>query len=241
MNFDPSPGGGDVRLTASRGEIFALPVDYYGHGGRCEEHVRFPPTRGLVERPVLRPAGSRSTQQSDGQHIGVVKVFAVLVDVTPELVEEPVPTGTTSDGDDTEYMSPLVWQAVLGDDLSMKEEVVPGVDCYDSVVGEPTSACLASAGRLVDLAGGVTVGVTSPADLAGGVTVGVTSLADAGVASPADLAGGVTVGVASRPLPGWRPWPLLGWHPRSLLGCRPWPILLRWRPRLTLLEMSPSL
>ena len=91
----------------------------------------------------------------------------MLVDMTPELVEEPVPTGMTGYDGDTEYASPLVWQTVLGDGLFMKEEVVPGVDCYDSVVGEPTSACLDSAGGFVDLAGGVTVGVTSPADLAG--------------------------------------------------------------------------
>ena len=56
-----------------------------------------------------------------------------LVVVTPELVEEPVPTGSTSDDGDTNYMSPRVWQAALRDSLSMKEEVVPGVDCCDSV------------------------------------------------------------------------------------------------------------
>ena len=185
----PDPGGGDVRLTTSRADTFSLPEDTCGRGSGSEEHVRFSPIRGLVERPMLR-------QQSDGQHIGAVKVSAVLVDVSPELVEEPVPTDATGDDGDTKIMSPLVWQAVLGNDLSMKEEVVPGVDCYDSVVGEPTSACLDSASGFVDLAGGVTIGMTSPADLAGGVTVGVTSLADAGLASPADLAGGVTVGVA---------------------------------------------
>ena len=46
---------------------------------------------------------------------------------------------------------------------------------------------LSSVDRIVDLAGVVTVGVSTPADLAGDVTVGVSS--------PADLAGGVTVGV----------------------------------------------
>ena len=153
------------------------------------DHVCVPPTWGLFERPVLRPAGGRSTQQSDRQHIGVVKVSAVLVDVTPELVEEPVPTGTTGDDGDTEYISPPVW---------------PGVDCYDSVVGEPTSACLDSAVGSVGLAGGVTVGVTSPTDLTKDVTIKVTALADAGVASLADsaevvssagVAGNVAVGV----------------------------------------------
>ena len=47
---------------------------------------------------------------------------------------------------------------------------------------------------LVDLAEGVTVGVTSPADLVGGVTVGVASLTYAGVASLADPAGSVAGG-----------------------------------------------
>ena len=94
------------------------------------------------------------------------------------------------------------------------------------MVGELTSACLNSAVGFVDIAGGVTVGVTYLAVLAGGVTVGVTTLADAGVApladaevaslaviwvasltiagvaSPAHLAGGVTVGVASPAIAG---------------------------------------
>ena len=50
MNFDPR--GGDVWLTASRAETFALPVDTYGRGSGCEEHVRFPTIRGVVERSV---------------------------------------------------------------------------------------------------------------------------------------------------------------------------------------------
>ena len=40
------PGGGDVWLTASRAEPFALPVDTYGCRSGCEEHIHFPPTRG---------------------------------------------------------------------------------------------------------------------------------------------------------------------------------------------------
>ena len=60
-------------------------------------------------------------------------------------------------------------------------------DFCDSVAGGPTSTCLA--GLIVDLAGGVTVAVSSPADLVGDVTVGLLT--------PADLAGDVTVGVSS--------------------------------------------
>ena len=72
----------------------------------------------------------------------------------------------------------------------------------DSVVGGPTSMPLKIAEMIVDLAGDVTVGVSSLADPAGDVTVGVSSLADlagdvtVGVSSPADLAGGDTIGVA---------------------------------------------
>ena len=102
---------------------------------------------------MLQPASSQSTQLSDGQHIEAVKVCAVLVDVTPELVEESVPTGTTGDEGETDYMSPMAWQVVLGDDLSMKGDVVPGVVCCDSVVGGSISAFLDSTGGFVDLAG----------------------------------------------------------------------------------------
>ena len=55
----------------------------------------------------------------------------------------------------------------------------------------------------MDLAGDVTVGVSSPDDLAGDVTIGVSSPADiagdvtVGVLSPADLAGDITVGVST--------------------------------------------
>ena len=100
---------------------------------------------------------------------------AVLVDVTPEVEEEPAPTAVADDDGDATIMSPLGWQVVLGNDLSMQGEIVPGVDCYDFVVGEPTSVCLVSAGGFVDFAGVVTVGVASPAI--------------AGAASPANLLG----------------------------------------------------
>ena len=108
------PGSGDVWLTASRTETFALPVENYGVVVR--NMFVFPRHGGLLSgRWFDRPAASR--HNSDGQHIEVVKVTAVLVDVTPVLVEEPVPTSTTVDEGDTDYMSPM---AVLGDDLSMK-------------------------------------------------------------------------------------------------------------------------
>ena len=81
----------------------------------------------------------------------------------------------------------------------MMEEAAPGVDCCDSVVGKPTSAWLDCMVGFVDLAGGVTIKVTSPDNLAGGVTVEVTSLAIARVASPAvaGVASLADAGVAS--------------------------------------------
>ena len=182
-------------------------MDSDGHGGGCVEYVCFPPTWQLLERPVLRPASNRSTQQSDRQHIGAVKVSLVLIDVTPEPVEEPVLTGTTGDDGDTEYMSAPVWQTVLGSGLSVREEAVPGVDCCDSMFGEPISACLDSVVGFMDLAGGVTVGVMAPANLSWGCyrpsdspgRFWVASLADAGVASLTHLAEGVTVRVSGIP------------------------------------------
>ena len=102
-----------------------------------------------------------------------IKVSVVLVDVTLELVEEPVPT--VDDGN-TDYVLPMDWQTVLGDGLSIKGEVMPGVECCDSVVGEPTSAFLDNAGGFVDLAGGVPVGVTSTTDLHGRCWGGVPGL-----------------------------------------------------------------
>ena len=57
----PDPGGG-MQLTTSWTKILVPPADTYGCGGSYEEHVCFPLEQGLVERPVLQPAGRRSTQ-----------------------------------------------------------------------------------------------------------------------------------------------------------------------------------
>ena len=117
--------------------------------------------RGLIKRPVLRPAGSRSTQQSDGQHSGAVKVSAVLVDVTQERVDQAVSIGPTGKDADTDCASQLTRQAELGSGLSLREEVATGVDCRDFVVGGPISASLSSVDGCVDFSGDVAVGVTS--------------------------------------------------------------------------------
>ena len=59
---------------------------------------------------------------------------------------------------DTDCASKL---AELMSDLSLREEVVTGVDCCDFVVGGPNSASLSSAAGCVDFTGDVVVGVTS--------------------------------------------------------------------------------
>ena len=53
----------------------------------------------------------------------------------------------------------------------MEEEVVADLDLCDSVVGGQTSTFLRSVDGIVDFAGDVTIGVSSPADLAGDATV----------------------------------------------------------------------
>ena len=60
-------------------------MDTYGHGSGCAEH--------------------ESTQQSDAQHSAVVKVSAVLVDVTQERVDQPVSTGPTGKAADIDCAS----------------------------------------------------------------------------------------------------------------------------------------
>ena len=46
-----------------------------------------------VEQPVPRSARRRSTRQTDRKLDGEIKVFALMIDVIPEPVDIPVPTG----------------------------------------------------------------------------------------------------------------------------------------------------
>ena len=172
-------------------------MDTYGRGSGCEEH-RFACSRGLLSGQCIdQQAAGRHDMQLDRQPVEAVKVSAVLVDVTPELVDSPVPAGIAGNDGGTKCMPLLVRQTALEDGLSVNEEVMAGVNYCDYMVGGPTSTFLSGADGIVDLAGDVTVSVSSLADHAEGVTVGVTSPADAGVACLADIAGGVTLGVAS--------------------------------------------
>ena len=166
--------------------MFVPPADTHGRGGSYEEHVCLPLAQGLLnsrclDRPLVGP-----TRQSDRQLVCAVKVSAVMIDVIPEPVNSPVPAGLANSS--TNNTPPLVRQLELDDDFSLEEVVLADFNFCNSVVGGPTSMLLKSNGLIVDLAGDVTVGVSSLAELAGDVTVGVSS--------PADLAGNVTVGVS---------------------------------------------
>ena len=125
-----------------------------------------------------------------------------MIDVIPEPVDIPVPTGFAGAKKSIRNIPPLVRQITSEDDLSADEVVVADPKSRDTFVGGSTSATPKIAGLTVNLAADVTAGVASSADLAGDVTVGVAFSADlarddtAGVTSLADLAEVVTAGVA---------------------------------------------
>ena len=145
----------------------------------------------------------QSTRQTDRKLDDAVKVSAVMIDVIPEPVDIPVNTGLAGAKNSTNDTPPLFRQMTSEDDLSVDEEVVADSKFRDTMVRGPTSTPQKIAGLTADLAGDVTVGVSSSANLAGDVTVGVASSADLaevftiGVASSADLAGDVTISVLS--------------------------------------------
>ena len=77
----------------------------------------------------------------------------------PEPVDSPAPTGLAGANGSINDTSPLVRQIASEDNLSIEEAVVADLDFCDSVVGGPTSTCLKNTWLVVDLAGGVTVGM----------------------------------------------------------------------------------
>ena len=137
----------------------------------------FPLAREPVVQQLPRSARRQSTRKTDRKLDGTVKVSSLIIDVIPEPVYIPVPTGFAGDRTSTNNTPPLVWQMTSEDDLSTDEEVMADPKFFrDTFVGGPTSTALKIAGLTVDLAGDVTVGVAPSADLAGGVTVGVIML-----------------------------------------------------------------
>ena len=143
------------------------PADTFGREGSYEEHVCFPLEQGLVERPVFQSAGRQSARQSNRQPVDAVKVSTVLIDMIPEPMDSPVPTGLAML---TVASTTRQRQMASEHNFSMEEVVLTDLDFCDSVVGGPTSTCLAEVASSADLAE-----VVSSADLAGDVTVGVMS------------------------------------------------------------------
>ena len=63
-----------------------------------------------VEQPVPRPARRRSTRQTDRKLDGTVKVSSLMIDVIPEPVDIPVPTGLAGAKKSIIHTPPLVRQ-----------------------------------------------------------------------------------------------------------------------------------
>ena len=173
----------------------------------------FDPRTPVVVRCGPLPIGMRLHSEL---HSGMVKISAVLVDVTQKRVDRPVSTVPNSVDVDVNGVLRLDRQAQLGSDLFLREEVVTGVDCGAFVVGGPLMGAWTLLGMLPS--------VCSPRPFLL-------------VVSPSEW--------LHQPLLGWRPWATLlvvsplEWHHRPLLGWRP-QLLLGWRPWLTWLGVSPS-
>ena len=156
-----------------------------------------------VEQPVPRPARRWSARQTDRKLDGAVNVYTLMIDMIPEPVDIPVPTGFANAKKSIGNTPPLVRQMMSEADLSTDEVVVAYPKSRDTFVGEPTSTAPKIAGLTVNLAGDVTAGVASLAELAedvtasAGLTVNLAGDVTADVASSADLAKDVTAGVAS--------------------------------------------
>ena len=94
-----------------------------------------PQAQEPVEQPVPRSAHRRSTRQTDRKLDGAVKVSALMIDVIPELVNVPVPTGFAKKS--TRNTPTLVRQTTSQDDLPADQEVVFDPKFHDTFVGGP--------------------------------------------------------------------------------------------------------
>ena len=87
-----------------------------------------------------------------------------MIDVIPERVNIPVPTGFTGTKNSIRNTPPLVRQMTSEDELSANEVIVVDPESHDAFVGGPTNTTPTIAGLTVILAGDVTAGVASSAD-----------------------------------------------------------------------------
>ena len=84
---------------------------------------------------VPRPACRRLTRQLDRQLVDAVKVYAVMIDVISEPVDNHVPTGLTGTMLSVDNMPPLVWRMTSEDDLSADDEVVADSKYRNNAIG----------------------------------------------------------------------------------------------------------
>ena len=119
----PPDSGDGARLTTAwtKTPAWTVPLaDTHDRGGIPDEHVCFHLAQEPVEQPAPRPAHRRSTRQTDRKLDDVVKVSAVMIDVIPEPVDIPVPTGLAGATNSTNDTPPLfpwcsIWKGTTQD------------------------------------------------------------------------------------------------------------------------------
>ena len=126
-------------------------MDIHDRRETYDEYVYFPLAQDPVEQPLTRPACRRLTCQSDRELVDVVKVSAVLINVIPGLVDNHVPTGLTGATHSACKMPPLVRQTMSEEVLSADEKVVDDSECWNDVVGGPTSTPLGQPYTLLEM------------------------------------------------------------------------------------------
>ena len=93
--INSDPGGGALFTTArTKTPAWTLPsAEAQDRLWTPDEHMYLPLAQEPVEQPVPRPTHRWSTRQTDRKLDGVVKASSLMIDVIPEPVDIPVPTG----------------------------------------------------------------------------------------------------------------------------------------------------
>ena len=166
-----------------------LPVDKDDRGSGSEGQDCFPLPKGLVQQPVPQTDDGWLAGQSGLPPVKVVKVSAVLVDATLDLVDIPVPGSETgADGDDGNR-PPFVLQAAYANPpVRLEREPcwgccrwggVLGAEVAFSTVAEVASSAVAEVASLAY----AEVSSSAAAEVVSSAVVEVASLTDAGAAS----------------------------------------------------------
>ena len=177
IGLQPQDPVGGVRLTGPRSDRCVLPVDMDGRASGSEGQDCFPLPQGLAQRPDDK----QPTGQFGWPPVEAVKVSAVLVDTTLDLVDIPAPAGEAGADGDVDERLPFVWEAVWAD-----------LDFCDSMVGATSVVAEGASSAIAQVAS------SAIAEVASSAVVEVASSTDAEVASSAvaEVAPSVVAGVA---------------------------------------------